>query len=99
MCLSIQELKPQGEATLVNRWPSSLHAISAWYMNNIEKAMFLAISSRRWQFSSDLPVLTNIVQSHHTLEELQIGDIIIDFCSDYSTNLLQLMVRLLVIAD
>ena len=37
---------------------------------------------------SDLPVLTNIVQSHHTLEVLEIYDI--QNCTD-STNLLQLI--------
>ena len=65
-----------------------LHPLAALFMNNIT---YLAITSTSFLFSSDLPVLTNIVQSHHTLEELQIGDIIIDFCSDYSTNLLQLI--------
>ena len=41
---------------------------------------------------SDLPVLTNIVQSHRTLEELHVGKIIYENDStDPSTNLLQLI--------
>ena len=41
---------------------------------------------------TDLPVLTNIVQSHHTLEELHVGKIKYHYTStDPSTDLLQLI--------
>ena len=52
---------------------------------NITSLTFLVIE---YPLDSDLPVLTNIVQSHHTLEVLDNG--LIKNCTD-STNLLQLI--------
>ena len=56
---------------------------------NITLLTYLEIS---YPLDSDLPVLTNIVQSHRTLEELDIGLISAQLSSiDPSTNLLQLI--------
>ena len=63
-----------------------LHPLAALVMN-ITSLTYLKIS--RSLRDSDLPVLTNIVQSHHTLEVLQIGWIIYNRYS--KTNLLQLI--------
>ena len=52
--------------------PNLLHTLAALIMN-ITSLTYLKISS--CPLDSDLPVLTNIVQSHHTLEVLQIGKI------------------------
>ena len=64
-----------------------LHPLAALIMN-ITSLTYLKIYFVR---DSDLPVLTNIVQSHHTLEVLEIGWIS-DYHSDENkTNLLQLI--------
>ena len=63
-----------------------LHPLAALIVN-ITSLTYLKISVI---LDSDLPVLTNIVQSHHTLEVLQIRWII--YCSEENeTNLLQLI--------
>ena len=63
-----------------------LHLLAALIMN-ITSLTYLKIDLLQ---DSDLPVLTNIVQSHQTLEVLQIG--LIDYSSDENeTNLLQLI--------
>ena len=49
-----------------------LHPLAA-LIKNITSLTYLKISNS--PLDSDLPVLTNIVQSHHTLEVLQIGEI------------------------
>ena len=64
-----------------------LHPLAALIMN-ITSLTYLKISF--FLRDSDLPVLTNIVQLHHTLEVLDIGEI--DYNSDENeTNLLQLI--------
>ena len=59
-----------------------LHPLAALIMN-ITSLIYLQIS--RFLLDSDLPVLTNIVQSHHTLEVLEIG------VNKNETELLQLI--------
>ena len=61
-----------------------LHPLAALIMN-ITSLTYLKISG--YLLDSDLPVLTNVVQSHHTLVVLDIGRI--DYCNN--TNLLQLI--------
>ena len=81
------QLLPHGNTNLRELTISRnlLHPLAALIMN-ITSLMYLKIS--RFPLDSDLPVLTNIVQSHHTLEVLQIGEI--DYNED-QTNLLQLI--------
>ena len=81
------QLLPHGNTNLkklyISRIP--LHPLAALIVN-ITSLTYLEI--RAGLQDSDLPVLTNIVQSHHTLEELTIYRI--QNCTD-STNLLQLI--------
>ena len=63
-----------------------LHQLAALIVN-ITSLKYLRIS--RILRVSDLPVLTNIVQSHHTLEVLHIGDYI--YITYNQTSLLQLI--------
>ena len=66
-----------------------LHPL-AMLILNISSLTYLAITNLL--VDSDLPVLTNIVQSHHTLKILQIGWIVNpDASTDTSANLLQLI--------
>ena len=67
-----------------------LHPLAALIVN-ITSLTCLEIGAL---LDSDLPVLTNIVQSHHTLEVLEIGYIMRDYnaLTKPSTNLLQLIV-------
>ena len=80
------QLLPHGNTNLkkLGIYGNSLYPLAALIMN-ITSLTYLGISYLR---DSDLPVLTNIVQSHHTLEVLDIGAI--QNCTD-STNLLQLI--------
>ena len=80
------QLLPHGNTNLKKLTISSnlLHSLAALIVN-ITSLTYLEISDLR---DSDLPVLTNIVQSHHTLEVLTINRI--KNCTD-STNLLQLI--------
>ena len=64
-----------------------LHPLAALIMN-ITSLTYLKINNH-FREEIDLPVLTNIVQSHHTLEVLQIG--ILQYNEDQTTNLLQLI--------
>ena len=63
-----------------------LHQLAA-LINEYTSLTYLWIRFYSLQ-DSDLPVLTNIVRSHHTLEELCIGFI---SCDNYETELLQLI--------
>ena len=64
-----------------------LHSLAALIMN-ITSLTYLMISS--FLRDSDLPVLTNIVRSHHSLEVLQIG-LTSNHSDETETNLLQLI--------
>ena len=65
-----------------------LHSLAALIVN-ITSLTYLKVGAPQY---SDLPVLTNIVQSHRTLEVLEIGLILGHFTStEPSTNLLQLI--------
>ena len=81
------QLLPHGNTNLKKLAISSdlLHPLAALIVN-ITSLTYLEIDDPL--STSDLPVLTNIVQSHHTLEVLQIEEL-----KDYtdSTNLLQLI--------
>ena len=80
------QLLPHGNTNLkkLSITCNLLHSLAALIVN-ITSLTHLEIVDL---LDSDLPVLTNIVQSHHTLEVLDIGDI--RNCTD-STNLLQLI--------
>ena len=80
------QLLPHGNTNLKKLTISRnlLHPLAALIMN-ITSLIYLKIHDL---LDSDLPVLTNIVQSHHTLEVLSIFNIY--DCTD-STNLLQLI--------
>ena len=80
------QLLPHGNTNLKKLTISRnlLHPLAALIVN-ITSLTYLDIE---YQLDSDLPVLTNIVQSHHTLEVLDIGEM--EYCTD-STNLLQLI--------
>ena len=80
------QLLPHGNTNLKKLTISCnlLHPLAAFIMN-ITSLTYLKIVDT---LDSDLPVLTNIVQSHHTLEVLTIYRI--QDCTD-STNLLQLI--------
>ena len=71
-----------------------LHPLAALIVN-ITSLTYLEINNKQYPTSgledSDLPVLTNIVQSHHTLEVLEIREIIYCTSTYTSTNLLQLI--------
>ena len=67
----------------------NLHPLAALIMN-ITSLTYLGISGGVLH-SYDLPILTNIVQSHHTLEVLEIEELIIYDNSEESGALLQLI--------
>ena len=64
--------------------PYLIHLLAA-LIPNIVSLTYLEIL---YTLASDLPVLTNIVQSHHTLEVLEIGEI---GCAALPTNMLRLI--------
>ena len=81
-----QLLLPHGNTNLKELTIShSLLCPLAALIVNITSLTYLQIE---FPINSDLPVLTNIVQSHHTLKILRIDEIL--YCTD-STNLLQLI--------
>ena len=63
-----------------------IHLLAA-LIPNIVSLTYLGITL--YTLDSDLPVLTNIVQSHHTLEVLEIG--LIEDCVASPANMLQLI--------
>ena len=65
--------------------PYLIHLLAA-LIPNIVSLTYLEITL--YPLDSDLPVLTNIVQSHHTLEVLDIGQI---GCAALPTNMLRLI--------
>ena len=94
------ELLPHKNTNLeVLKISSNLLRPLAALIVNITSMIYLEINSysnesteTKGPLDSDLPVLTNIVQSHRTLEELHVGKIIYQNDStDSSTNLLQLI--------
>ena len=81
------QLLPHGNTNLKKLTISRnfLHPLAALIMN-ITSLTYLKIE---YPLDSDLPALTNIVQSHHTLEMLSVS-LNYNYCTD-STNLLQLI--------
>ena len=67
--------------------PNLLHPLAALIMNITSLTYLGIVVGLR---DSDLPVLTNFVQSHHTLEVLMIGEILYN-SDDNKTNLFQLI--------